>query len=31
VNANLGLMNLAIEGDRTGKASTYSLKLGVRF
>lgn len=31
VNANLGLMNLAIEGDRTGKASTYSLKLGMRF
>lgn len=31
VNANLGLMNIALEGDRTGKASTYGLKLGVRF
>lgn len=31
VNLNLGLMNLAIEGDRTGKASTYNLKIGARF
>lgn len=31
VNANLGLMNLALEGDRTGKASTYGLKVGFRF
>lgn len=31
LNANLGLMNIAVEGDRTGKASTYGLKVGVRF
>ncbi|MFN4265469.1 MAG: hypothetical protein ACK4F8_06940 [Aquabacterium sp.] len=31
VNANLGLMNLAVEGDRTGKASTYGVKVGFRF
>lgn len=31
VNLNLGLMNLAVEGDRTGKASTYNLKIGARF
>lgn len=31
VNLNLGLMNLALEADRTGKASTYNLKIGARF
>lgn len=31
VNLNLGLMNLAVEADRTGKAATYSLKVGARF
>ncbi len=31
VNANLGLMNLAVEGDRTGKANSYTMKLGIRF
>jgi hypothetical protein len=30
-NINLGLMNIAIEGDKTGKANSYGLKLGVRF
>ncbi len=30
-NLNLGLMNLALEGDKTGDSTTYSLKLGVRF
>lgn len=31
LNINLGLMNLALEGDRTGKAASYSVKLGARF
>ncbi len=31
LNMNLGLMNLGLEGDRTGKANSYTLKLGVRF
>jgi hypothetical protein len=31
LNANFGLMNLAIEGDRTGEVTTYGLKLGLRF
>ncbi len=30
-NLNLGLMNLALEGDKTGDSTTYSLKLGFRF
>ena len=31
VNLNFGLVNLAVEGDRTGEASTYGAKLGFRF
>ncbi|MFM2120845.1 MAG: hypothetical protein RL722_2313 [Pseudomonadota bacterium] len=31
LNVNLGLVNLAIEGDKTGDASSYSAKFGVRF
>ncbi len=31
VNANLLLMNLGLEADKTGKATSYSLKLGFRF
>ena len=31
LNLNFGLMNLALEGDKTGKASTYGAKLGFRF
>ncbi|HET8694138.1 MAG TPA: hypothetical protein VFM33_05685 [Aquabacterium sp.] len=30
-NMNLGLMNLDFEADRTGKATSYNLKLGLRF
>lgn len=30
-NINLGLMNLALEGDKTGDSTTYSAKLGFRF
>ena len=30
-NLNFGLMNLAFEGDRTGKASSYGANLGFRF
>src|SRR6266705_4819131 len=30
-NLNFGLTNLAFEGDRTGKASSYGVKLGFRF
>ena len=30
-NFNFGLMNLAFEGDRTGKATSYGAKLGFRF
>jgi hypothetical protein len=28
---NFGLMNVALEGDKTGDASTYGAKLGFRF
>lgn len=31
MNANLGLMNFALEGDQTGDATTYGLKVGLRF
>ncbi|MGE5453240.1 MAG: hypothetical protein ACM3VZ_15530 [Acidobacteriota bacterium] len=31
VNLNLGLMNLDLEADRTGKATSYNLKVGLRF
>ncbi len=31
LNMNFGLTNLALEGDKTGKASTYGAKLGFRF
>ena len=31
VNLNLGLANLAVEGDRTGDATSYGVKLGFRF
>ena len=31
VNLNFGLVNIAVEGDRTGEASTYGAKLGFRF
>lgn len=30
-NLNLGLMNLALEGDKTGDASTYGFKFGFRW
>lgn len=30
-NINLGLANIAVEGDRTGEATSYSAKLGFRF
>ncbi|HEY0635497.1 MAG TPA: hypothetical protein VGE00_08945 [Gammaproteobacteria bacterium] len=30
-NLNMGLMNLAVEGDKTGDATTYGLKLGLRW
>lgn len=30
-NLNLGLLNLAIEGDKTGDAASYGLKLGFRW
>lgn len=30
-NMNFGLMNLALEGDKTGDSTTYSAKLGFRF
>ena len=30
-NLNFGLTNLAFEGDRTGKATSYGVKLGFRF
>ncbi len=30
-NLNLGLLNFAVEGDKTGDASTYGAKLGFRF
>ncbi len=31
INMNFGLTNLAFEGDRTGKATSYGAKLGFRF
>jgi len=31
VNINFGLMNLALEGDKTGDSTTYSMKVGLRF
>ncbi|MGY0194522.1 hypothetical protein ACWA7J_05535 [Leptothrix sp. BB-4] len=31
VNINLGLMNLALETDKTGKAASYGAKVGLRF
>ena len=31
INMNLGLVNLAFEGDRTGEATSYGAKLGFRF
>ena len=31
VNLNFGLVNIAVEGDRTGEARTYGAKLGFRF
>jgi hypothetical protein len=31
VNVNLGVTNLAFEADRTGKATSYGVKLGFRF
>lgn len=30
-NLNLGIVNLALEGDKTGDATSYSVKLGLRF
>lgn len=31
VNMSLGLLNLLVEGDKTGDASSYGVKLGLRF
>jgi hypothetical protein len=31
LNLNFGLVNLAVEGDRTGEATSYGAKLGFRF
>ncbi|MGE5866999.1 MAG: hypothetical protein ACM32J_18150 [Rhizobacter sp.] len=31
LNVNLGLLNLAVETDRTGDATSYGLKAGLRF
>lgn len=31
VNMNLGLINFALEADKTGEATSYSLKMGVRW
>lgn len=30
-NLNLGLLNIAVEGDKTGDATSYGLKFGIRF
>lgn len=30
-NLNFGLVNIAVEGDKTGDATTYGLKFGLRF
>jgi hypothetical protein len=31
VNMNFGVTNLALEGDRTGRATSYGVKIGFRF
>lgn len=31
LNINMGLVNIAVEGDKTGSASSYGAKLGFRF
>lgn len=31
VNVNLGLLNIGLEGDKTGDATSYGAKLGLRF
>lgn len=31
VNINLGLLNIGLEGDKTGDATSYGAKLGLRF
>jgi hypothetical protein len=31
LNMNLGFVNIALEGDKTGDATTYGLKFGMRF
>ena len=31
INLNMGLLNIAVEGDQTGETSSYSAKLGFRF
>ncbi len=31
INLNFGVVNIALEGDKTGDASSYSLKFGFRF
>lgn len=31
LNINLGLLNIGLEGDRTGDATSYGAKLGLRF
>lgn len=31
LNINMGLFNMGLEGDRTGDATAYNLKLGLRF
>lgn len=31
VNINFGLLNMSIDGDKTGDSTTYSAKLGLRF
>jgi hypothetical protein len=30
-NLNFGLLNLALEADRTGNVSSYGMKFGLRF
>ena len=30
-NLNLGLINFALEADKTGEATSYSLKMGIRW
>jgi len=31
VNVNLAIVNIAVEGDKTGDATSYGVKLGLRF